>query len=123
MEEKKETGKNENNNGPMKKMMEGFFTEDMKNEFKGMKDEASKGLKRSFAVLFGVSFGWIVFVSLHSFLWSTSYTFYQNIVITFDALIIAIIIGMALIYKVSGVGKMMKKFSGITEKLSKKDES
>jgi hypothetical protein len=87
-----------------------------------MKEDATKGIKRSFAVLFGVAFGWIIFVSVHSFLWSTSYTFYQNLVITFDALIIAVLVGAGLIYKVSGVGNMSKKFSKITDKFTKTDE-
>jgi hypothetical protein len=121
--EKEESKKDGNDDVPrMKKMMQGFFTDDMKEDFKGMKEDATKGIKRSFAVLFGVAFGWIIFVSVHSFLWSTSYTFYQNLVITFDALIIAVLVGAGLIYKVSGVGNMSKKFSKITDKFTKTDE-
>ncbi len=124
MGEKEESKKSKKEDSPsMPEMMKGFFTEDIKNEFKDMKYQASKGFKRSFATLFAVAFGWIIFISLHSFLWSTSYTFYQNLVITFDSLIIAIIVGVALIYKVSGIGKMSKKFSNITEKFGKKEES
>ena len=115
--------KKENDNVPrMDKMMKGFFTEEMKNDFKGMKDEATKGIKRSFGTLIGVAFAWIIFVSLHSFLWSTSYTFYQNLVITFDSLIVAILIGIGLIYKVSGIGNISKKFSKFTERFTKNND-
>ena len=62
--------------------------------------------------------GWIVFVSLHSFLWSTSFTFYQNIIITFDALLVASVIALLIIYKVSGLGEMMKKFKGMAGKFA-----
>lgn len=120
--EEPEKGKNEKSRG-MPDMMKEFFTEDMKKEFKDMKDEVSKGFKRSFAALFAVAFAWVVFISLHSFLWSTSYTFYQNLVITFDSILLAIIIGIALVYKVSGIGKMTKKFSTLAEKFGKKDET
>lgn len=120
MEEKK---KSDNDNVPkMKNMMRGFFSDDMKKDFKGIKDEALKGIKRSFAVLFIVAFGWIIFLSFHSFLWSTNYTFYQNLVITFDSLIVAILVGIGLIYKISGVGNISKKFSKVTEKFTKNDE-
>jgi hypothetical protein len=123
VEDKEDNKKNSNDDGPrMKKMMQGFFNDDMKKDFKGMKEDATKGLKRSGAVLVAVAFGWIVFISLHSFLWSTSYTFYQNLVITFDSLIVAVLVGIGLIYKVSGLGNMSKKFSKMTEKFTKKDE-
>ena len=123
LEEDKEDKKNVTNDEPrMKKMMKDFFTDDIKKEFTGMKDEASKGFKRSGGVLAGVAFCWIIFISLHSFLWSTSFTFYQNLVITFDSLIIATLVGLGLVYKVSGLGEMSKKFSKVTEKFTKKDE-
>jgi hypothetical protein len=123
VEDKEETKKDANDDGPrMKKMMQGFFTDDMKKDFKGMKDDATKGFKRSGAVLVIVAFSWIIFISVHSFLWSTSYTFYQNLVITFDSLIVAVLVAMGLIYKVSGLGNMSKKFSKMTEKFTKKDE-
>ena len=102
--------------------MKGFFTDDMKNDFKGMKDDATKGLKRSGAVLAIVAFGWIIFVSVHSFLWSASYTFYQNLVITFDSLVVAVLVAIGLVYKVSGLGKISEKFSKMTEKLTNNDE-
>lgn len=121
MEDKK---KNENDSFPkMKNMMKGFFTDDMKKDFEGMKEDATKGLKRSFAVLGIVAFGWIIFVSLHSFLWSTSYTFYQNIVITFDSLIVAVLMGIGLIYKVSGLANIIKKLSKLTERFTRNEEN
>lgn len=119
MEEKK---KNDDSFPKMGKMMKGFFTDDMKKDFEGIKDSATRGLKRIFAVLFIVAFGWIIFISLHSFLWSTSYTFFQNLVITFDSLIVAILIGIGLIYKVSGLGNISKKFSKLTERFTNNDE-
>lgn len=125
MEEKEEKGKEEKSNSHgMGEKVKGFFTDDIKDELKDVKDELTKGVKRAFAVLLIVAVGWIIFVSLHSFLWSTSYTFYQNIVITFDSIIIAIVIGIALIYKVSGMGKITKKLSSMTKKfISKEDTS
>lgn len=123
MEDKEETKKDVSDDGPrMKKMMQGFFTDDMKKDFTGMKDDATKGLKRSGGVLVAVSFGWILFISLHSFLWSTSYTFYQNLVITFDSLIVAVLVALGLVYKVSGLSNISKKFSKMTDKFTKKDE-
>jgi len=110
----------------LKKILNGFFTEDMKKDFNDIKDDATKGLYRSFAVLFIVAFGWIVFLSLHCFFWSTSYTFYQNLVITFDSLIIAVLIALGLVYKVSGLGNIYKNtralISKLTKKFSKNDE-
>ena len=99
----------------MQDMMKGMFKE-------GMKDDVTKGLKRSIMVFFIVIVGWIFFISLHSFLWSTSFTFYQNLVITFDSLLVAAIIGLGLIYKISGLGEMMKKFKGMADKFTKDDE-
>jgi hypothetical protein len=123
VEDKEETKKDVNDDAPrMKKMMKGFFNDDMKKDFKGMKDDATKGLKRSGGVLVAVAFGWIIFISLHSFLWSTSYTFYQNLVITFDSLIVAVLVGVGLIYKVSGLGDISKKFSKMTDKFTKNDD-
>lgn len=118
-----EQKKNNTDNFPkMKNMMKGFFTDDMKKDFEGIKEDATKGLKRSLAVLFIVAFGWIIFISLHSFLWSTSYTFFQNLVITFDSLVVAVVIGIGLIYKVSGIGNITKKFSKLTERFTDNDE-
>ncbi|MFC1486408.1 hypothetical protein ACFLRN_01800 [Thermoproteota archaeon] len=123
MEEKKKK-ENDNDGFPkMKNMMKGFFTDDMKKDFNDMKDDATKGLKRSFAVLFIIAFGWIIFLSLHSFLWSTNFTFYQNLVITFDSIIVAVLIGIGLIFKVSGLGNITKKFSKLTERFTKTDEN
>ena len=118
MEEKK---KNDTDNFPkMKNMMKGFLTDDVKKDFEGIKDDATKGLYRSFAVLFIVAFGWIVFISLHCFFWSTSYTFYQNLVITFDSLIIAALIAVGLVYQVSGLGSIYKNTRTLISKLTKK---
>lgn len=99
----------------MKDMMKGVFKE-------GMKDDVMKGLKRSIMVLLLVLIGCIVFVSLHSFLWSTSFTFYQNLVITFDALLVAMVIGLVLVYKISGLGEMIKKFKGMADKFTKDED-
>ena len=99
----------------MQDMMKGMFKE-------GMKDDVTKGLKSSMMALIIVIVGWIVFISIHSFLWSTSFTFYQNLVITFDSLLVATAIGLGLIYKISGLGEMMKKFKGMTNKFTKDDE-
>jgi hypothetical protein len=99
----------------MKTMMKGFFKE-------GMKDDVMKRLKRSIIVLLLVLIGYIVFISLHSFVWSTNFTFYQNLVITFDALLIAMVIGLVLIYKISGLGEMIKKFKGMTDKFTKDED-
>jgi len=99
----------------MKTMMKGFLKE-------GMKDDLMKRLKRSIIVLLLVLIGYIVSISLYSFLWSTSFTFYQNLVITFDALLIAMIIGLVLIYKISGLGEMIKKFKGMTAKFTKDED-
>ena len=82
----------------------------------------TKSLKSSLKVLFIVIVGWIVFISLHSFLWSTSFTFYQNLVITFDSLLVAAAIGLGLVYKISGLGEMMKKFKGMADKFTQDDE-
>ena len=123
MGEKEENKKDVNDDAPrMKKMMKGFFTSDMKENFKGMKEDATKGLKRTLAVLAIVTFGWIIFISMHSFLWSNSYTFYQNLVITFDSIVVAVLVAVGLIYKVSGLGKISEKFSKMTEKFTKNDE-
>lgn len=123
MEDKEKNNKDVSDDAPrMRKMMQGFFNDDMKKDFKGMKDDATQGLKRSGAVLVTVAFGWIIFISLHSFLWSTSYTFYQNLVITFDSLIVAVLVALGLVYKVSGLGNISKKFSKMTDKFTKKDE-
>jgi hypothetical protein len=73
-------------------------------------------------VLFIVIIGWIFFISLHSFLWSTSFTFYQNLVITFDSLLIAAVVGLGLVYKISGLGEMMKNFKDMAGKFTKDDE-
>jgi len=120
-EESKESDVN-NDTPRMRKMMKGFFTKDVTKDFKDMKDSLTKGLKRGIAVLVIVAFGWIIFVSLHSFLWSTSYTFYQNLVITFDSLIVAVLVAVGLIYKVSGLEKISKKLSKMTDKFTKNDE-
>jgi hypothetical protein len=109
--------KEEKNKRPrkMQDMMKGAFKE-------GMMDEMMKGLKRSIMVLLLAVIGWIVFVSLHSFLWSTGFTFYQNIIITFDALLVALVIALLIIYKVSGLGEMMKKFKGMAGKFANDEE-
>ena len=99
----------------MQDMMKGVFKE-------GMKDDVMKGLKRSLMALLIVIVGWLIFISIHSFFWSTSFTFYQNLVITFDSLLVAVVIGIGLIYKISGLGKMMKNFKGMAEKFTKDDE-
>lgn len=126
MEEKKKNESDVPRIPRLKKILNGFFTEDMKKDFNDIKDDATKGLYRSFAVLFIVAFGWIVFLSLHCFFWSTSYTFYQNLVITFDSLIIAVLIALGLVYKVSGLGNIYKNtralISKLTKKFSKNDE-
>lgn len=106
--------KEEKNREPrkMQDVMKGVFKE-------GMKDDVMKGLKRSGMALIIVVVCWVVFISLHSFFWSTSFTFYQNLVITFDSLLVATFIGIGLIYKISGLGKMMKNFKGMAEKFTK----
>ena len=96
-----------------KGMMKGLLTDDMKEELR-------KGIKRSLAVLILNGIGLLIFVSAYAFYWSTNCTFYQNLVVTFDALVIALVIGLALIYKVSGIGDIMKKFSGVAEKFTEK---
>ena len=96
-------------------MMKGLLTDDMK---EGLK----KGIKRVLAVSILTGIGAIVFVTVYAFLWSSNYTFYQNLVVTFDALVVALVIGLALIYKVSGIGEIMKKFSGMAEKLAQKEK-
>ena len=99
----------------MKDMMKGVFKE-------GIKDDVVNGLKRSIMVVFLVIVAWIVFISIHSFFWSTSFTFYQNLVITFDSLLVASAIGLGLVYKISGLGEMMKKFKGMADKFTKNDD-
>jgi hypothetical protein len=42
--------------------------------------------------------------------------------ITFDALLIAMVIGLVLIYKISGLGEMIKKFKGMTDKFAKDED-
>jgi hypothetical protein len=99
----------------MKDMMQGMFQE-------GMKDDVMKGIKHSLIVIVLITVGWIMFISIYSFLWSTSFTFYQNIVITFDSLLLATIIGLAVIYKISGLGEMMKNFKGLANKFTKDED-
>jgi hypothetical protein len=99
----------------MQDMMKGVFKE-------GMKDDVMKGLKRSMMVVFLVIVAWIVFISIHSFSWSTSFTFYQNLVITFDSLLVAGAIGLGIVYKISGLDEMMKKFKGMADKFTKDED-
>lgn len=124
--EKKKNNENDVAKVPkLKKSLQEFFTEDMKENFNEIKNDATKGLYRIFAVLVIVTFGWIVFISLHCFLWSTGFTFYQNLVITFDSLVIAVFFALGLVYKVSGLGNVCKNtrtlISKLTGKFSKKD--
>jgi hypothetical protein len=109
-EEKKTIGSRK-----MQDMMKGVFRE-------GMKDDVMKGLKRFMMALLIVIIGWIIFISIHSFFWSTSFTFYQNLVITFDSILVAAVIGICLIYKISGLGKMMKNFKGMADNFTQDDE-
>ena len=99
----------------MRDMMKGVFKE-------GMKDDVMKGLKRSLVVVILVIIGWIVFISIHSFFWSTSFSFYQNLVITFDSLLVAGAIGLGIVYKISGLGEMMKNFKSMADKFTKDDD-
>jgi hypothetical protein len=107
----------------LKKTLDEIFTEDIKKEFNDIKNDATIRLVQILAVLVTVPFGWIVFISLHSFLWSTSYTFYQNLVITFDSLIIAVIIGLGLVYKVSGLANISRHTRTLISKLTEKVKS
>jgi hypothetical protein len=107
----------------LKKTLGEIFTEDIKKEFNDIKNDATIGLVRIFVVLATVPFGWIIFISLHCFLWSTSYTFYQNLVITFDSLIIAVIIGLGLVYKVSGLANISRHTRTLISKLTEKVKS
>lgn len=126
MEEKKNNEKDAAKIPRLKKPLEEFFTEDVKEDFNEIKNDATKRLYRVFAVLAIVAFGWIVFISLHCFLWSTDFTFYQNLVITFDSLIIALIFALGLVYKASGLGNVYNNtralISKLTKKLSKDDD-
>jgi uncharacterized protein YqhQ len=107
----------------LKKTWDKIFTEDNKKDFSDIKNDATTSLARIFAVLVTVPFGWIVFISLHCFLWSTSYTFYQNLVITFDSLVIAVIIGLGMAYKVSGVTNIARHTRTLISKLIEKVKS
>lgn len=118
MDEKKNDEKDEVKISKLKKSLNEFFTEGIKEDFNGLRNDATKGLYRSFVVLFAVPFGWIVFLSIHCFLWSTGFTFYQNLVITFDSLIIAVIVALGLIYKVSGLGNISKRIRALISKLT-----
>ncbi len=102
-----------------KKAFDGFVTGDMKKDFNEIKKDATRGFYRSFAALAAVAFGWIVFITLHCFLWSTSFTFYQNVVITFDS-IVAVLIALGLVYEVSGLRKVYKKARGLISRSSEK---
>jgi hypothetical protein len=70
-----------------------------------------------------VGVGWILFISVFAFLYSTSYTFFQNLIVTFDSLIVATLIGLALIYKMSGIGNIMEKFQGIKDNSTQKEDT
>lgn len=118
MDEKKNDEKDEVKISKLKKSLNEFFTEGIKEDFNDLRNDATKGLYRSFVVLFAVPFGWIVFLSIHCFLWSTGFTFYQNLVITFDSLIIAVIVALGLIYKVSGLGNISKRIRALISKLT-----
>jgi hypothetical protein len=104
----------------LKKSLNEFFTEGTKKDFNDLRNDATKGFYRSLAVLVAVPFGWIVFLSIHCFLWSTGFTFYQNLVITFDSLIIAVSVAFGLIYKVSGLGSISKRIRALISKLTDK---
>ena len=103
--------------------MDEIFTEDIKKDFNDIKNDTTISLVRIFAVLVTVPFGWTVFISLHCFLWSTSYTFYQNLVITFDSLVITVIIGLGSAYKVSRVANISKHTRTLISKLAEKVKS
>ena len=120
MDEKKNDEKDDGKISNLKKSLNEFFTKDIKEDFNSIRNDATTGLYRSFAVLVAVPFGWIVFLSIHCFLWSTGFTFYQNLVITFDSLIIAVIVALGLIYKVSGLGSISKRIRALISKLTDK---
>ena len=120
LDEKKNDEKDEVKLSKLKKSLNEFFTDDVKKNFNDIRNDATKGLYRSFAVLVAVPFGWIVFLSIHCFFWSTDFTFYQNLVITFDSLIIAVIVALGLIYKVSGLGNISKRIRALFSKLTEK---
>jgi hypothetical protein len=120
LDEKKNNEKDGVKISKLKKSLNEFFTEDIKEDFNDIRNDATKGLYRSFGVLVAVPFGWIVFLSMHCFLWSTGFTFYQNLVITFDSLIIAIIVALGLVYKVSGLGNISKRTRALISKLTEK---
>jgi hypothetical protein len=120
LDEKKNNEKDEFIISKLKKSLNEFFTEGTKKDFNDLRNDATKGFYRSLAVLVAVPFGWIVFLSIHCFLWSTGFTFYQNLVITFDSLIIAVIVALGLIYKVSGLGSISKRIRVLISKLTDK---
>jgi hypothetical protein len=120
LDEKKNDEKDDVKISKLKKSLNEFFTDDIKENFNDIRKDATKGLYRSFAVLVAVPFGWIVFLSMHCFLWSRGFTFYQNLVITFDSLIIAIIVALGLVYKVSGLGDISKRIRALISKLTEK---
>lgn len=105
-----------------KKFFEDIYTEDMKEEVNEIKKDTTKTLYRTLAVLLIVPFLWLVFLSVYCFLWSTSFTFYQNLVITFDSIVIALMLTVGLAYAVSvgGLRKVYKKARGLTSKLNEK---
>ncbi len=125
--------KDQDDNFPMMHMMrmmpnfrktfDGFVTEDMKEDYNKLKKNATRALYRTLAVLIIVPFGWIVFLTLHCFLWSANFTFYQNLVITFDSIIITVFIAVGLIYGVSGLRKVYKNARGLISKLTQKMKS
>ncbi|MEJ2281428.1 MAG: hypothetical protein P8X97_05910 [Candidatus Bathyarchaeota archaeon] len=120
MDEKKNDEKDDVKISKLKKSLNEFFTDDIKENFNDIRKDATKGLYRSFAVLVAVPFGWIIFLSIHCFFWSTAFTFYQNLVITFDSLIIAVIVALGLIYKVSGIWNISKRIRALISKLTEK---
>ncbi len=103
-----------------KKFFDGIYTEDMKEEFNQIKKDATKAFYRTLAVLVLVPFGWLIFISLYCFVWSTSFTFYQNLVITFDSIVIALFVAVGLVYEASGLRRVYKKARGLMSKMTDK---
>ncbi len=123
MEEKKDSESDFPKMPNFKKAFDGFVTEDLKKDFNEIKKDATRGFYRSFAALAAVAFGWIVFITLHCFLWSTGFTFYHNLVITFDSIVIAVLFAVGLVYQVSGLRKVYKKARGLISRLTEKMKS
>ncbi len=123
MEEKKESESHIPTMPNFKKAFDGFVTENMKKDFNEIKKDATRGFYRAFAALGAVAFRWIVFITLYCFLWSTGFTFYQNLVITFDSIIVAVLVAVGLVCEVSGLRKVYKKARGLISRLTEKMKS